>query len=99
VDLLVRKRILVNTNLGDSNKVATLVNNLNKNTFTLNTNSNYCRLCEDLNTFYEDPRHSWKAALRRDYFDNPWKTTATIVAIILLVLTLTQTICSIISLQ
>jgi hypothetical protein len=98
VDLLVRKRILVNTNLGDSNKVATLVNNLNKNTFTLNTNSNYCRLCEHLNTFYEDPCHSWKATLRRDYFNNPWKTTATIVAIIFLVLTLAQTICSIISL-
>ncbi|XP_062176235.1 UPF0481 protein At3g47200-like [Alnus glutinosa] len=97
VDLLVRKRILVNT-LGDSNTLATLVNNLNKHTFLSDMNSDYCRLCKDLNAFYEDPRHSWKVALRRDYFSNPWRTTATIVAIIFLVLTLTQTICSIISL-
>jgi hypothetical protein len=97
VDLLVRKRILVHT-LGDSNAVATMVNNLNKDTLFLNTNSEYFRLCKDLNTFYEDPWHNRKATLRRDYFSNPWKTTATIVAIILLVLTLTQTICSIISL-
>ncbi|XP_062177337.1 UPF0481 protein At3g47200-like [Alnus glutinosa] len=97
VDLLVRKRIMVNT-LGDSNTVATMVNNLNKHTLTLNTNSDYYRLCKDLNTFYDDRRQRWKATLRRDYFSNPWRTTATIAAIVLLVLTLTQTICSIISL-
>jgi hypothetical protein len=97
VDLLVQKRILVNVS-GDSNTVATLVNNLNKHASVLNTNFDYCRLCEDLNAFYEDPWHSRKATLRRDYFSNPWRTTASIAAIILLVLTFIQTICSIISL-
>jgi hypothetical protein len=93
----VQKRILVNVS-GDSNTVATLVNNLNKHASVLNTNFDYCRLCEDLNAFYEDPWHSRKATLRRDYFSNPWRTTASIAAIILLVLTFIQTICSIISL-
>jgi hypothetical protein len=97
VDLLVRKGILINW-LGDSNAVATLSNNLCKRIFISDTNSNYCRLCNDLNTFYEDRRQRWKVILRRDYFSNPWRTTTTIVAIILLVLTFTQTICSIISL-
>jgi hypothetical protein len=97
VDLLVQKRILVNVS-GDSNTVATLVNNLNKHASVLNTNFDYCRLYEDLNAFYEDPWHSRKATLRRDYFSNPWRTTASIAAIILLVLTFIQTICSIISL-
>lgn len=97
VDLLVRKGILINW-LGDSNAVATLSNNLCKRIFISDTNFNYCCLCNDLNTFYEDRRQRWKVILRRDYFSNPWRTTTTIAAIILLVLTFTQTVCSIISL-
>jgi hypothetical protein len=95
VDLLVQKNILVN-NLGDSNAVATMINNLNKGTSLLCMNLNYCYLCKDLNTFYKNPQHTWKAALRRDHFGNPWRTMATVGAIILLLLTLGQTICSII---
>jgi hypothetical protein len=97
VDLLVRKRILVHA-LGDSNAVTTLVNNLDTNVSHWYSNSIYCDLYKDLNTFYEDPRHIWKATLRRDYFSTPWITASTVAAIIFLVLTLIQTVCSIISL-
>jgi hypothetical protein len=99
VDLLVRKRTLDNT-LGDSNAVTTVINNLNKGTFYLNTNSDYYRLCKDLKIFYKDPwqRQKLKATLRRDYCSNLWRTIGTIAAIILLGLTLTQTICSVMSL-
>jgi hypothetical protein len=96
VDLLVRKRILDNT-LSDSNAVTTMVNNLNKGTFYFNTNSDYYRLCKELKKFYKKPWQSRKATLRRDYCSNLWRTIATIAAIILLGLTLTQTICSILS--
>jgi hypothetical protein len=92
----VQNKILVN-NLGNNNAVAIMVNNLNKGTLFSNMNSDYCRLCTDLKTFYENPRQSWKITLRRDHFGNPWRTMATIGAIILLLLTLVQTICSIIS--
>jgi len=97
VDILVRKGILVNW-VGDSNTAATLCNNLCQRIVISDTNSNYCLLCKDLNAFYEDRRQRWKVILRRDYFSNPWRTTTTIAAIILLVLTFTQTACSIISL-
>jgi hypothetical protein len=97
VDLLVRNKILVN-GLGNSIAVTTFVNNLCREIFILEVNSDYFHLCKDLNTFYEDPRHSWKATLRRDYFSTPWRTASTVAAIILLVLTFTQTICSIIPL-
>jgi hypothetical protein len=97
MDLLVRKRILVN-GLGNSNAVINLVNNLWRQIFISEVNSDYCHLCKDLNTFYEDPRHSWKATLRRDYFSTPWRTASTVATIIFLVLTFTQTVCSIISL-
>jgi hypothetical protein len=93
VDLLVRNKILVN-GLGNSIAVTTFVNNLCREIFILEVNSDYCHLCKDLNTFYEDPRHSWKATLRRDYFSTHWRTASTVAAIILLVLTFTQTVCS-----
>jgi hypothetical protein len=98
VDLLVRKRILNNT-LGDSNAATTVVNNLNKCTFYLDTNSDYYRLCKNLKSSYKKRLQYWKlkATLRRDYCSNLWRTIATIAAIILLGLTLTQTICSIMS--
>jgi hypothetical protein len=96
VDLLVQSKILTN-NLGDSNAVATMINNLNKGILHLNMNVDYLCLCRSLNEFKENPRHNWKVVLRRDYFGNPWRTMATVGAIILLVLTLGQTICSIIS--
>jgi hypothetical protein len=52
VDLLVQKGILVNT-LGNSNAVTTLVNKLGQQLLLLEMNSNYCCLCENLNTFYK----------------------------------------------
>jgi len=96
VDFLVQSKILVN-NLGDSNAVATMVNNLNKGILHIDTNNYYRLLGSFLNAFKKSPRHNWKVVLRRDYFGNPWRTMATIGAIILLVLTVGQTICSIIS--
>jgi hypothetical protein len=97
MDLLVRQKILIN-NLGDSNAVTTLVNKLCQQIYCSEMNSNYCCLCEKVNSFYKVSCHSWKANLRRDYFSTPWRTASTITAIILLVLTFIQTICSIISL-
>ncbi|XP_059445421.1 putative UPF0481 protein At3g02645 [Corylus avellana] len=91
VDLLVEKGILVNT-LGDSNAATTLVNKLSQHTYFIVMNSDYCRLCENLNTFYSVPCHKWKAILRRDYFSTPWRIASTVAAIILLVLTFIQTV-------
>jgi hypothetical protein len=91
VDLLVQKGILVNW-LGNHEAVTTLVNNLLTRVVNTNMNSNYSDLCKDLNTFYKDPRHSWKATLRRDYFSTPWRIASTVAAIILLVLTFIQTV-------
>lgn len=43
VELLVRKKILLNT-LGDSNAVTTLVNNLSQHISYIDTNSKYSKL-------------------------------------------------------
>ena len=95
VDLFCDEGIMVNY-LGDSSAVTSMVNNLNSEIVLINLSSDYCRLSEALNEFYENPWHSWKATLRREYFSTPWRTTSTIAAVIFLVLTIIQTVCSII---
>ena len=85
VDLLSDKGIIDNR-LGDSNAVTYLINNLN---------SEFYDLCNDLNKFYEVPWYRWKATLNK-YFNTSWGTTSTIASILLLVLTLIQTSCSVI---
>ncbi|KAL0013015.1 hypothetical protein SO802_000084 [Lithocarpus litseifolius] len=95
VDLLSSEGIIDNR-LGDSNAVTSMINNLNKGIFRRDMNSDYYDLCRELNVFYEKPWHRWKATLKHEYFSTPWGTASTIAAIFLLVLTLIQTICSII---
>ena len=95
VDLPSDKGIVVNS-LGDNNVVTFIINNLNRGIFRGNMNENYCDLCIALNAFYEERWHRWKALLRHQYFSSPWRSASTIAAIILLVLTLIQTILSII---
>ncbi|KAL4655112.1 hypothetical protein ACB092_01G427300 [Castanea dentata] len=58
--------------------------------------AHYVDLSKKLDNFYKNPWHNWKATLRRRYFSTPWRTTSTIVAFVLLVLTCIQAVSSII---
>ncbi|XP_065638129.1 UPF0481 protein At3g47200-like, partial [Quercus suber] len=93
VDLLCDKGILVNY-LGDSNAAALAFNNLNTNILWGYMNLEYSKICEDLNAFYKKRWHKWKATLWRQYFSTPWRAASTSAAIIFLVLTAIQTVCS-----
>ncbi|KAK9220970.1 hypothetical protein WN944_009394 [Citrus x changshan-huyou] len=58
----------------------------------------YTNLVEDLQSYCKSPWHSWKANLRQNYFNTPWASISVAGAVILLVLTLVQTACSVIGL-
>ncbi|CAK8568647.1 unnamed protein product [Lathyrus sativus] len=94
VDILVQNGILVNW-LGENDSVANFFNSICKNISIANSNSDYSDLRKDLNGFYKDPLHKMKATLRRDYCSNPWQTAATVAAIVLLILSLLQSVCSV----
>ncbi|XP_058780996.1 putative UPF0481 protein At3g02645 [Vicia villosa] len=94
VDILVQKGILINW-LGDTDSVANLFNRIGKNVAFANSSSDYYVLCKDLNDFFSDPLHKLKATLRRDYCSNPWQTAATVAGILLLILSLLQSVCSV----
>ena len=95
VDLLCDKKIFVNY-LGDNNAATLMINNLNKGIVWATLRDDYINLCNELNSFYENPWHRRKATLKREYFSTPWRTASTVAAIILLFLTFIQTIFSII---
>ncbi|KAM7490208.1 hypothetical protein LguiA_033129 [Lonicera macranthoides] len=103
VDVLVDHQIIENS-LGDQEQVRSLFTNLCKD-FPRNGDFYLSSHCNDLNTYSRDWWHQWKGAwygwkqmLRRDYFSNPWSTISVVAAVILLILTVIQTVCSVISL-
>ncbi|XP_006467195.1 uncharacterized protein LOC102615549 isoform X2 [Citrus sinensis] len=64
----------------------------------MGTRFGYTNLVEDLQSYCKSPWHSWKANLRQNYFNTPWASISVAGAVILLVLTLIQTACSVIGL-
>ncbi|KAK7283071.1 hypothetical protein RIF29_12327 [Crotalaria pallida] len=94
VDVMVQSGVLVNW-LGDSDSVANLYNGLVKNIAQAEFSSHYFQLFQDLNAFCRDPRHILRATLRRDYGNTPWQAAASIAGIVLLLLSLLQSVCSV----
>ncbi|KAK2993762.1 hypothetical protein RJ640_025069 [Escallonia rubra] len=97
VDLLAKNKIIESA-LSDSSAVAALFNNLAMQCALWSSDYYFNGVSKKLNEYYERPWHSWKATFKRDYCSTPWIIASTVAAIILLVLTFTQTICSLIPL-
>ncbi|KAK4268117.1 hypothetical protein QN277_024817 [Acacia crassicarpa] len=97
VDLLVQKGIIENF-LSDNNAVASMVNRLCRNVVSTSYNSEYIDLFKRLNKFYNNPYHKYKAIFRHEYVSTPWRIASFVAAIVLLFLTLIQTICSLVPL-
>ncbi|XP_031282066.1 UPF0481 protein At3g47200-like [Pistacia vera] len=57
--------------------------------------TSYYETCEELKKHCNSNWNKAIATLRRVYFSNPWRGTGTVAAVILLLLTIIQTICSI----
>ncbi|XP_045811062.1 UPF0481 protein At3g47200-like [Trifolium pratense] len=97
VSILVNKKIIANW-MGDANTVTTMVNTLCKNITIPKFNSHFVSLCHGLNGFYDNPRNKYKAIFVHEYFNTPWKKVSTITAVLLVLFTLIQAVCSIWSL-
>ncbi|PKI75690.1 hypothetical protein CRG98_003950 [Punica granatum] len=95
IDLLVECGIIENT-LGDSLQAANIFNSLAQG-LLMTGESHYAHLRKQLLTYYKVPWHKWKAALRQNYFNTPWAGISVIAAVILLLLTVVQTVLSVIS--
>ncbi|XP_028805225.1 UPF0481 protein At3g47200-like [Neltuma alba] len=94
VEILVDKGII--HNFGDNDKVAAMVNTLCDNV-TARNSLRYSHVYKMLNKFY-DPYYKNKATFVREHWSTPWKKLSLFGGILLLSLTLIQTICSVIPL-
>ncbi|KAL1206429.1 hypothetical protein V5N11_020794 [Cardamine amara subsp. amara] len=93
VDLLVEKGIIKNW-IGQHSLVAEMVNKLNVGIITCG--SCYYDIAAQVNTHYTNRYQRSKAILKRVYFGNLWIGTASVAAVLLLLMTLIQTVASII---
>lgn len=79
--------------LGHQGSVTEMVNKLCLG--LVDFGSHYCDIVENLNKHYDNRLNRSVGTLRRVYFKDLWTGTATIAAVVLLVLTLIQTVASI----
>ena len=86
------------TIFGDSELVPTIFGNLSKDCTLVFDGFLYSGLLADLYIYRKSPWHKWKATLKQNYFNTPWATISVIAAVILLLLTVTQTVCSLVAL-
>lgn len=99
VSLLVKNAILVNK-LGDSKKGCTMIKNMGDGVNIVDYNKfHFAPLCEKLNEHCAKSRHKWLALLRQNYFNTPCKTISVIAAACIILFTLIQTVCSVISVR
>jgi hypothetical protein len=59
----------------------------------------FADVIEDLVKYWRKRRHKWIAALKQNYFHNPWVSISVVGAGALLILTVIQTVCSVIQVK
>ncbi|KAL1194855.1 hypothetical protein V5N11_020070 [Cardamine amara subsp. amara] len=92
VELLVEKEIIKNS-IGQPSAIAEMVNKLCLGHCYCGS---YCAdIADKVTAYYNDPLNKKRAVLKSIYFSNVWIGTATVAAMLLLLLTLTQTVTSI----
>lgn len=96
VNVLRRNGIIVNL-LGDDGEVADLFNKLGDGVMT-SSNFYYLGTCNQVNEHCGKIWNVVMAKLRHDYFNSPWATVSTVAAVVLLILTIIQTVASVIPL-
>ncbi|ESR59119.1 hypothetical protein CICLE_v10015398mg [Citrus x clementina] len=94
-ELLVQNEII---GLGDTEAVPTLFHILDKGCAINYSNFQYSGIIANLQAYCKLPWHKWKATLKQNYFNTPWASISVIAAVILLLLTCIQTVCSLIAL-
>ncbi|OIT05487.1 PREDICTED: UPF0481 protein At3g47200-like [Nicotiana attenuata] len=93
---LLRVKGIIANDIGDDKEVANLFNKIGKGV-GISSDFHYKEVCGKVLQHCEQPWNRMKASLRRNYFHSPWAGVSTVAAVILLLLTVTQTVLSFIS--
>ncbi|XP_018721916.2 UPF0481 protein At3g47200 [Eucalyptus grandis] len=95
--LLIEERI-INNWLSNKKAVADLINSLCEKVTLSKPGYYFNNLSIDLNNHCKKSCNKWKATFKHEYCSNPWAVISVIAAVVLLLLTAAQTVCSVISL-
>ncbi|KAK2640625.1 hypothetical protein Ddye_028420, partial [Dipteronia dyeriana] len=87
-ELLIQNGILENT---ESVATSTFCGEIGKQARGLYNRFYYKGLTIDLNAYCKSPWRKWNANLKQTYFNSPWASISVIAAVVLLLLTITQT--------
>jgi len=93
VEILVENRIIENR-LSSKEEVVQLFYNLQKENLVSADDFLFKGRIKDLNAFCKKPWNKWKANLKQKYFNTPWAAVSVSGAVILLILTVMQSVCS-----
>ncbi|PKI75678.1 hypothetical protein CRG98_003938 [Punica granatum] len=94
IDLLVENEIIRRT-LGESSAAADVFNRISHGLQTCYDQNHFADIYRELKAYYDRPWNRWKATLKHKYFHNPWAIISVVAAAILLILTIIQTVFSI----
>lgn len=95
VSLLVDDGIIQN-HLGSTREIVVLFNDLCKNIMV--ERNLYSIECRKMKEYCKHRRHRWMTSLKRDYFGTPWAFISFVAAVLLLLLTLLQTVVAFVAL-
>ncbi|KAG6731327.1 hypothetical protein I3842_01G124200 [Carya illinoinensis] len=96
VELLRREGIIDNW-LGDDEVVSTMINKLGDNIITPDPHHTYAQTRIAINKHCRIRRNQWMAKLWLEYFNSPWSLLSFLAAVVLLGVSITQTIFAILS--
>ncbi|KAA8525019.1 hypothetical protein F0562_011343 [Nyssa sinensis] len=88
---------IINNWLGDDEAISSMFNKLGNNVYINPSNFSYSQVFKDVNKHCGRRWNKWLANLRENYFNTPWTIISFLAAAVLLLLTLTQTIFSVLS--
>ncbi|XP_065860704.1 UPF0481 protein At3g47200-like [Euphorbia lathyris] len=94
VEIVVGSGIIQNW-LRSNARLATLFNDLAQEKLVSRVRFYYSDIVEDLNMHCGSSWRKWKATLEQDYFNTPWSGISVLAAFVLLILTVIQTVCSV----
>ncbi|GMN54775.1 hypothetical protein TIFTF001_023907 [Ficus carica] len=94
---LLRHRGIIDNSIGDDEKVSDMFNRLLSGVRYNPMNSFYTDMLNDVNKFCENPWNKRIAKLKTEYFSSPWSVISFLAAVLLLLLTVTQTVYAVLS--
>ncbi|KAK6921071.1 Protein of unknown function DUF247, plant [Dillenia turbinata] len=87
-----KEKGIIEHGFGCEEDVSTLINNLRKEIVYDPNNHYLMKIAKRLNTDFQDKRNAWKTTLKHEYFKDPWKIISLVAATFLILLTLAQTL-------